>query len=144
MRKTPQILPIAEEQRNRIWNIRNPFQGDYKKVLCVCSAGMLRSPTAAVVLAKKYNFNTRPVGLDMGHALIPVDQVLLEWADETVCMEYSQEDLLRTYGAKNILNLEIPDRFGYMDSELVQLIEERYPIVFRDCYGIELEIEKAS
>ena len=144
MRKIPQILPIAEEQRNRIWNIRNPFQGDYKKVLCVCSAGMLRSPTAAVVLAKKYNFNTRAVGLETSHALIPLDQVLLEWADETVCMDELQEHLLKSYGAKNVLNLEIPDQFDYMNSELVRLIEERYPIVFRDYYGIELEIEKAS
>ncbi len=36
--------------RNRWGNIDNPYQGSAKKVLCVCSAGMLRSPTAANVL----------------------------------------------------------------------------------------------
>jgi len=139
MRKTPQVLPIAEEQRNRIWNIRNPFQGDYKKVLCVCSAGLLRSPTAAIILAKKYNFNTRAVGLETSHALIPLDQVLLEWADEIVCMDNLQEYHLKLLGAKNILNLGIPDQFSYMDPQLVQMIEERYPLVFENYYGIPLE-----
>lgn len=48
---------------NRIANASNKFQGSYKRVLCVCSAGLLRSPTAALVLSKDpYNFNTRACG----------------------------------------------------------------------------------
>lgn len=31
---------------------RNSYQGDYRKVLCVCAGGRLRSPTAAVVLSQ--------------------------------------------------------------------------------------------
>ena len=41
----------------------NEYQGDYKRVLTVCSANMLRSPTIAHVLsAEPYNFNTRSAG----------------------------------------------------------------------------------
>lgn len=78
---------------NRKWNSHNEYQGKHKRVLCVCSAGLLRSPTAAWVLSNPpYNFNTRAAGIDVGHALIPVDDVLIEWADEIVCMdEYQQK-----------------------------------------------------
>ena len=48
---------------NRLGNSKNPYQGDFKKVLCVCSAGLLRSPTAAWVLSNApFNFNTREIG----------------------------------------------------------------------------------
>ena len=38
----------------------NPYQGSDTKVLFVCSAGILRSATAARIYAKKYN--TRAAG----------------------------------------------------------------------------------
>lgn len=72
---------------NRIANSTNQFQGSYKRVLCVCSAGLLRSPTTALVLSQPpYNYNTRAAGLTKEFALVPVDPVLLHWADEVVCM----------------------------------------------------------
>lgn len=68
---------------NRIFNSGNPNQGDYKRMLCVCSAGLLRSPTTAYVLSQApYNYNTRAAGLVADFALIPVDEVLLRWAEE--------------------------------------------------------------
>lgn len=112
---------------NRLWNCKNPYQGDYKKVLCVCSAGLLRSPTAALVLSKKpYNFNTRSCGMDTGHALIPLDDVLLAWADEIVCMDEFQEQVIRQGTHKPIINLRIADSFNYRDPKLMALIKERY------------------
>ena len=77
---------------NRMGNSKNEFQGKYKKVLCVCSAGLLRSPTAAVVFSQEpFNFNTRAAGLSHDFALIVVDEILLYWADEIVCMTKDQE-----------------------------------------------------
>lgn len=109
---------------NRIHNCDNPYQGDHKKVLCVCSAGLLRSPTAAVVLsAPPFNFNTRAAGLDDSFALIPVDTVLLTWADEIVCMDKGQADRLRAMGfKKNVLVLDIEDSYGYRDPQLIKKI----------------------
>lgn len=115
---------------NRLYNAKNPWQGSAKKVLCVCSAGLLRSPTAARVLAETYGYNTRAAGLDREHALIPVDDALLYWADEIVCM--TQEQLKQILNCTNHLEgqkyicLDISDDFGYMDKSLVELIKNRY------------------
>lgn len=115
---------------NRLYNCKNPYQGETKKVLCVCSAGLLRSPTAAHVLsAPPYNYNTRCAGLDRGHALILVDDVLIAWADEIVVMNKEQE---RTLGqcfdteGKKIICLDIADNYAYRDPVLVGLIKNNY------------------
>ena len=119
-----------EKMNNRIHNSSNPFQGKYKKVLCVCSAGLLRSPTAALVLSQEpYNYNTRAVGLESDFALIPLDRVHLEWADEIVCMTRDQEqDLLQMKSNKPIKCLGITDSYAYRDPELIELIKEKYII----------------
>lgn len=112
---------------NRLYNCSNPYQGDYKRVLCVCSAGLLRSPTAAVVLASKpFNYNTRAAGLDGGHALVPVDGVLIAWAQEIVCMNEAQQKELKKRTDKPVINLNIPDTFAYRDPRLIALIKKNY------------------
>lgn len=118
---------------NRLGNCKNPFQGHYKKVLCVCSAGLLRSATTAVVLsAEPYNYNTRNAGLSDEYALIPVDDVLLSWADEIVCMDEYQEGILRqrleSLGEeeKEVFCLHVPDSFAYRDPDLVKIIKTNY------------------
>ena len=118
--------------RNRLANVHNRFQGNTKRVLCVCSAGLLRSPTAARVLADKFDLNTRAAGITKEYALIPVDEALLTWADEIVCMDTVQatmlEALCEEYDIQNtpILNMNIPDEFCYMDPILIQFIQETY------------------
>ena len=112
---------------NRLWNCTNPYQGDYKKVLCVCSAGLLRSPTAAWVLSNQpFNYNTRAVGLDVGHALIPIDEVHLAWADVVVAMDsYQTQEIDRMGFEGPLINLDIPDNFEYRDPKLVTAIFNR-------------------
>lgn len=116
---------------NRLHNASNPHQGKYKKVLCVCSAGLLRSPTAAVVLQAAYGYNTRAVGTDGGHALIPIEAIHIEWADEVVVMDQWQLEALENkypqMSRVRVINLEIEDNYAYMDPELQDLIIERYP-----------------
>lgn len=114
-------------KETRIQNSSNPFQGSFKKVLCVCSAGLLRSPTAALVLSQEpFNFNTRCAGLVEYYALVLVDEVLLRWADEVVCMTIEQELELREMTDKPIVCLKIPDSFAYRDPDLIIMIRERY------------------
>lgn len=112
---------------NREHNAKNPYQGKYKRVLCVCSAGLLRSPTAALVLSSEpFNFNTRAVGIDVGHALIPIEDVLIEWADEIVVFDDYQKKVLKEKSKKPIVNLNIGDNFEYRDKGLMELIRMKY------------------
>lgn len=113
---------------NRIANVANRFQGDSKKVLCVCSAGLLRSPTAAEVLSREpFSFNTRAAGMASEYALICVDDVLLAWADEIVCMENAHAEILRRrVDNKLVLSLDIEDDFVFRDPNLQRLVAERY------------------
>lgn len=111
--------------RNRLSNCHNQYQGECKRVLCVCSAGLLRSPTIAWVLSQPpYDFNTRAAGLSDEYAMIPVDDVLLEWADEIVCVDFNQQIELLKRTSKPVHCFNIPDRFGFRDPELIELIKE--------------------
>lgn len=117
--------------QNRLHNAKNPNQGTAKRVLCVCSAGLLRSPTAAFVLASPpFNFNTRAVGAHMEWALIPIDDTLIHWADEIVVMQEMHEELITSRHIipqeKRIFVLDIPDIYERMDPELQELIKTRY------------------
>jgi predicted protein tyrosine phosphatase len=109
----------------------NRFQGDYKRVLTVCSANMLRSPTIAHVLsAEPYNFNTRSAGTE-SYALIPVTEDLLMWADEVVCADtehtmWVRNKMMECMLDKPIVDLQIPDHYEYRNPELIEMIKERY------------------
>ena len=109
----------------------NSYQGDYKRVLTVCSANMLRSPTMAHVLsAEPYNFNTRSAGTEP-YALIPVTEDLLMWCDEVVCADtehalYIRDKMIQYALDKSIVNLNLPDIYEYRNPKLIELIKERY------------------
>ena len=109
----------------------NKYQGYYDRVLCVCSAGILRSATAAHILAgRPFNCNTRNVGT-AGYALIPVTEDLIQWADYIVCMESEHEVYIRNkmieWGFnKPIMTLHIEDIYEYRDPKLIKLIKQRY------------------
>jgi len=117
---------------NRIANCRNQFQGKFKRVLCLCSAGLLRSPTAAFVLSQEpFNYNTRCAGLTPEFALIPSDDVLFYWADEIVCMDQRQVKVLMENDVVkkreiSIICLDIPDNFAYREPALIELIKKNY------------------
>lgn len=105
----------------------NPYQGNDKKVLFVCSAGLLRSATAARIFADKYN--TRAVG-SAPYALIPITPNLIAWADEIVFMSWpNSHEALENFPAlkaKKLVELDIPDAFEHMDPELIRLLKEQY------------------
>src|SRR3954469_23118718 len=97
---------------NRLANVHNRFQDlvAFPRVLCLCSAGMLRSATLAWILSNPpYNRNTRNAGVASEYALICVDQVLLEWADEIVCVEEEHHK----YICNMLKELEINDKNIY-------------------------------
>ena len=121
---------------NRIANVGNRFQGDRKKVLCVCSAGLLRSPTLAWILSNEpFGYNTRAVGTSSEYALIPLEDVHLRWADAVVFVDegshavtkYDYEDLLKNMECHV---LQIPDQYPFRDERLVEIATEELKKVF--------------
>ena len=129
---------------NRLHNLSNPAQGSRKKVLCVCSAGLLRSPTAAWILSNEpFGFNTRAVGTSSDHALIPLDWAHIVWADYIVVMDkYQRIDVLRKYREfqegntqyikePNIFILDTPDTYEFRDPRLVDLMTLKLMNVFK-------------
>ena len=113
-------------------NISNPFQGDTKKVLCVCSAGLLRSATLQNMLIKEYGYNVRNCGTELSYALIPISEALIHWADEIVFVNKSNYrsvklDLLeQQIDMGNVFILDIPDNYGFNNPELVEICKQQY------------------
>lgn len=121
---------------NRIANTRNRFQGTRKKVLCVCSAGLLRSPTLAWILSNEpFGFNTRAVGASQEYALIPLEDVHLHWADEVVFVDNGAYRMAAYDFKEQIDNmphhiLNIPDQYEFRDDKLVEIAIEQLTKAF--------------
>jgi predicted protein tyrosine phosphatase len=104
-------------------------QGDFKRVLFVCSGGMLRSATAShIFAAEPYNWNTRAAGI-MDGAIVTVDHKLCEWAQEIYVMgtEHARaisEKFKGQYDSK-VQILGIPDQYFYREPMLVEYLKGR-------------------
>jgi predicted protein tyrosine phosphatase len=124
--KTEQIMALTAPYDNS-------FQGRQHRALFVCSAGLLRSATAATVAAKK-GFNTRNCGT-ASYALIPLSSNLIHWAQSIYFVnEKNYIEALETFKEDYFLDSmlthksivwDIPDCYNYMDPKLVQLIESK-------------------
>lgn len=125
MNKTDQIFMLSAPYDN-------PEQGREAKLLFVCSAGLLRSATAAHQWAIK-GFNTRACGTHE-YALIPLSVNLIAWADHIFFVnEENYQQATRTFkGTPEIVKLEnydttsvlqIKDVFSRNDPELIKQLE---------------------
>jgi len=112
--------------------VRNPYQGSDKRVVFVCSMGILHSATAARIYGRKYN--TRSAGT-WDDALIPLTDTLIAWADELVFVnKHNYEQVLKYFADKNtdlhemvkVKVLDIPDKYPHMHPELIKAFEEQY------------------
>lgn len=108
----------------------NPYQGKDRKVLFVCSAGILRSATCARIYATEYN--TRCAGSE-SYALIPVTKELVAWAQTIVFVKKDNADSVAkrfdleslAEAGKEIITLDIPDQYEHMDPWLIRIIKEQ-------------------
>ena len=112
----------------------NPYQGNDKKVLFVCSMGILRSATAARLYAREYN--TRAAGA-YRDALVPLSPILMAWADEIVFVDvdaFIDAQIALDWDGqapegKIIKILDIPDRYEHMSPQLIDAFEQQYKAV---------------
>ncbi len=125
MTKTEQLLQLSCPYDNQ-------YQGTRKRLLFVCSAGLLRSPTAAAV-ATSLGYNARSCGTG-SYALIQLSANLIYWAQkivfvneenyyEAIDLLVGQQDLLDEMADKHTV-WDIPDHYNYMDVELVSKCHE--------------------
>lgn len=70
----------TEEMFTNACPFDNPYQGKGRRIVFVCSAGLLRSPTAAKV-AIGLGYNARSCGSHEEYALIPLSANLVNWAE---------------------------------------------------------------
>jgi predicted protein tyrosine phosphatase len=98
-------------------------------LLFICSANLLRSPTAETVFSNYPGINAISAGTNAG-AVTPVSGDLIEWADVIFVMEESHRSkITKKYGEllkdKRLVCLDIPDNYEYMQPELVRLLEAK-------------------
>jgi predicted protein tyrosine phosphatase len=99
------------------------------KVRFICSLNIMRSPTAEAVFSEYPGIEASSAGTNPD-ADNPVSADQLEWADVVVAMEEVHRrklterfpDQLKT---KKIVVLGIPDEYGYMSPNLVELLRKR-------------------
>lgn len=117
--------------RNQLYNVTNASQGETKKVLTVCSAGLLRSATLQNMLIREYGYNVRNCGTVESYALIPISEALVKWADEIVFVNeenynHVRVDLMNLNLIHKCYVLDIPDMYEFNDSKLLEICKEQY------------------
>ena len=101
------------------------------RALFICSRNRLGSPTAEQVFSSwiDVDVETDSAGL-APDAVTPLTVDQIEWAEVLFVMERRHKvKLIRTFGrylnGKRIVCLEIPDRYGFMDPELIVVLERK-------------------
>jgi predicted protein tyrosine phosphatase len=96
-------------------------------LLFICSRNQWRSPTAEKVYSQK-GFSARSAGTSP-NAKRTVSENDIRWATHIFVMEKKHKQRLtakfsRLVQYKNIITLDIPDDYQYMDDELVSILNE--------------------
>lgn len=95
--------------------------------LFVCGPGRMRSLTAEQVFATRADLRVAAAGVD-SRAEHDVSAHLVRWADIIFVMEDVQRaKLAQRFGdamrGKQVVSLGIPDRYEYMDPQLIRLLK---------------------
>ncbi len=98
-------------------------------LLFICSRNQWRSPTAATIYKNVQGVDARSAGTEPS-ARVRVSEKLLYWADIIFVMEQKHKTRLKgnfsnILEGKEIVVLDIPDEYQYMDEEL--------EVMLRDC-----------
>jgi predicted protein tyrosine phosphatase len=100
-----------------------------KRALFICSQNRLRSPTAEQVFASWPDVETDSAGLG-GDANVPLSPEQIAWANIIFVMEKAHRKGLsakfkRYLNGKQVICLDIPDDYDYMQPELIRLLEAK-------------------
>ena len=103
-------------------------------ILFVCSRNQWRSPTAEKIFGEDPRMNVKSAGTS-SVARVRVSEKLLEWADCVMVMERKhRRDLERLFPecvqSSEVVVLDIPDDYQFMDEELITLLRDSVDEVF--------------
>jgi predicted protein tyrosine phosphatase len=98
-------------------------------ILFVCSRNEWRSPTAETIYKNNTGLNVRSVGTS-AVARIKINAATIAWAEVIFVMEKKHRQLIQQRFPtqiidKEIILLNIPDEYQYMDEELVEDIKTK-------------------
>ena len=104
-------------------------RGVRKNVLFLCSQNKLRSPPAGAIFCERAGIEVDSAGLN-NDAEVVLSPEQIEWADLILVMETEHRARLnkkyhKHLAGKRIAVLNIPDNYGYMDPELIRLLESK-------------------
>ncbi len=99
------------------------------KLLFVCSRNQRRSVTAESLFQGAADYAVMSAGTDPG-ARIRLKPEHIEWADLIFAMEhrhlqYVQGEFADLLAGKRLICLQIPDKYGGMSLELLQVLKQR-------------------
>lgn len=102
---------------------------DRIRTLFICYYNRKRSATAERVFGRDPALDVRSAGTS-DEAMVQVNERMLDWADVVFIMEDEQRrELTRLFPKHRALNrlicLDIPDKYEFLDPELVTLLQER-------------------
>jgi predicted protein tyrosine phosphatase len=103
--------------------------GTVRRILFVCYQNRRRSATAERLFCKREGLDVRSAGIGP-EALVRVNAQMMAWADAIFVMEETHRRALQRMfpahpGLKRIISLDIPDEYGFLDPELVDLLTSR-------------------
>lgn len=96
-------------------------------ILFICSRNQWRSPTAEALFKNHPDICARSAGTSAS-ARVRVNSKLLEWAELVFVMEYHHKERLREQFRNElrqvqVVVLDIPDDYEYMNPELVEILK---------------------
>jgi predicted protein tyrosine phosphatase len=94
-------------------------------ILFICSRNKWRSPTGEAIFRNSPVHQARSAGTS-DSARIRVSQSLIDWADLVFVMEKKHLQILRSMFTvtRQVVVLDIPDEYQYMDQELVEMLRD--------------------
>lgn len=124
------VARTDDEIAEVLYRVDNRYQGDARRVLVACHAGLLRSPTVANILVGR-EYNARSCGVLPSYALIMIDAVLVKWADVVVFVTPEVLSIASAYvdlSGVATVTLQIDDNYNYNDEQLVHQAERQLTI----------------
>ena len=97
-------------------------------LLFICSRNQWRSKTAETIFKNRTGFEVKSAGTSKT-ARIRISRKLIEWAELIFVMENKHKKRLSELfpdliNSEEVIVLDIPDEFKYMDEEIVKNLED--------------------